>query len=160
MIQAFNQLAMDIQKIKPLVINQCKDVLKEKIELLSKEIQLLIEDISEDTKSSAGDKFETSREMANIERQKLSGQLELNKKSLGILANLSESVAKEIQLGTIVETSSAIIYIAVSLGIMKVAGQNILAISPNAPLAQVLLGKVVGDEVEFNSRTYKILGMA
>lgn len=151
---------MDLGNLKAEVIVECKTILEERIESLSGEIQLLVEDIAEDTKSSAGDKYETSREMANMERQKLAEQLALNKKLLTMLNNLKTTTSAKVQAGSLVETSTAIIFIGVSLGVIEVSKRKILAVSPGAPLAQLLLGKKEGEVVEFNRQVYEIFAIA
>ena len=109
---------MDTKLLKPRLKEHCIKVLEERLATLEQEIALIVEDLAEDNKSSAGDKFETSREMANIERQKLADQLEQNNKSLGYLRNLKYRAKDTVEAGALVETDSALIYVAVSLGIV------------------------------------------
>lgn len=138
----------------------CKELVRDRLSSLERELQFLAEAIAEDTKSSAGDKYETSREMANLERQKLSGQLAQNKKALSFLSNLKPVRMSEVQSGALLETNKGLIYIAVSLGQIDVAGHKILVISPQAPLAQLLLGGQKGDEVSFNNQQYRLLSVS
>ena len=147
---------MALKEYKTVVIGHCKNLLSAKVEALEKDIQHLKNDISEDTKSSAGDKFETSREMANQERQKLSNQLELTRRSLGILDTIRDLATDKIKVGHLIETDSSLIFIAISLGIELIQDQHVLVVSPNSPLGQAFLDKKTGDVVDFNSQTYLI----
>jgi transcription elongation GreA/GreB family factor len=144
-------------KLKEEIIAHCQQLLEEKINNLNKELAYLAQDLAEDTKSSAGDKFETSREMANLERQKLADQLAQNKKSLGYLLNLKPANKKEVQSGALVATGDKYIFIAISLGVVEVSDSTVLIISPNAPMAQALLGAKVGEVVRFNQQDFEIL---
>ena len=141
---------------KIALLEQGRQVLNKRIKAIKQEITYLTEDLAEDTKSSAGDKYETSREMANLERQKLAEQLAMNKKLLGFINSLSAKECHEVQAGALVETNTVSFYISVSLGEIRVAGRKILYISPSAPLAQILLGAQVGESIEFNHQQYSI----
>jgi transcription elongation GreA/GreB family factor len=144
-------------KLKEQIKLHCQQLIEDKINNLNKELAYLARDLAEDTKSSAGDKFETSREMANLERQKLADQLSQNKKSLGYLMHLKAANKHEVQTGSLIDTGEKYIFIAISLGVVEVAGSTVLVISPNAPLAQALLGVKVGEAIRFNQQEFKIL---
>jgi len=60
---------------KDLVLDKLNDKLVSKLESLKISLIQTIESRNSDTKSSAGDKFETSREMAQIEIKKLDDQI-------------------------------------------------------------------------------------
>ena len=143
-------------ELKEKIITHCRKVFEDKINNLNNELAFLVSDLAEDTKSSAGDKFETSREMANLERQKLGDQLSINKKALGYLLNLKSSNKNDVHSGALINTGEKYIFIAVSLGQIQVEGRTVLVISPNAPLAQALLGARVGDLRSFNQQEIKI----
>lgn len=144
------------KEFKSIVIEHCKNILSAKIEALRNDIEHLKNDIAEDTKSSAGDKFETSREMANQERQKLSNQLELTRRSLGLLENIRDLANDKIKVGHLIETDSSLIFITISLGIELIQDQHVLVVSPNSPLGQAFLDKTTGDVVDFNGKAYLI----
>jgi len=61
---------------KDLVLDKLNDKLVSKLESLKISLIQTIESRNSDTKSSAGDKFETSREMAQIEIKKLDDQIQ------------------------------------------------------------------------------------
>ena len=72
-----------MDNIKEEIYNQILQVLNYKIKTLRKTISETIESRNSDTKSSAGDKYETSREMLQIEihnnETQLNKTLELKK---------------------------------------------------------------------------------
>lgn len=145
-----------MKEFKSEIIANCKHDLEGRIKAIESDLALLAADIAEDNKSSAGDKYETSREMANLERQKLAEQLSQNKKSLGYLINLKSANHNRVEAGALIETDQDFIFIAISFGLLEVAGRKVMIISPQAPLAQALLGALAGDQVSFNDRLYKV----
>ena len=111
-----------------------------------------------ESKSSAGDKHETSRAMAQLEREKIGGQLIEMTKLHTILQRIQPTfVSDSIQLGSLVETTSGWFYISVGIGILNVAGTSLYCITPNAPVGKLLRGKKVQDSIEFNGNPTQIL---
>ncbi len=147
---------MDCKKFKKQVIAQCQEVVRERLALLAEELDYLLQDISEDTKSSAGDKFETTREMVNAERQQLYGRVEDLNKMLATLTTLPPGAGAEVDFGNLVQTNKNWLLIAVSLGPVEVAGEQVLVISPQAPLGQEFMGKKENDKISFNKMNYQI----
>ena len=110
------------------------------------------------SKSSAGDKHETSRAMAQLEQEKIGGQLIEMTKLHTILQRIQPTfVSDSIQLGSLVETTSGWFYISVGIGILNVAGTNLFCITPNAPVGKLLVGKKVQESIEFNGNPTQIL---
>jgi transcription elongation GreA/GreB family factor len=151
---------LDNVLLKKKIVEHCSKVLDDQIRSLKKELEYLKHDIAEDTKSSAGDKYETSREMANIERQKLADQLAINKKSLGYLLSLNIDAKNDIQAGALVETETLLIFIAVGLRAIQLEDRQIMVISPTAPLSQAFLGARVGELVNFNQSQFRIISIS
>ena len=111
-----------------------------------------------ESKSSAGDKHETSRAMAQLEQEKIGGQLIEMTKLHQILQRIQPSfVSDSVQLGSLVETSNGWFYISVGIGVLNIAGNNLFCITPNAPVGKLLLGKKVQDSIEFNGNPIQIL---
>jgi transcription elongation GreA/GreB family factor len=130
-----------------------RSILEKTLEEARKEYVLAKESRDSDTKSSAGDKFETGREMMQREMDKLSALVDntlysLNK--LDRLANLpSSSVVAE---GSLVETDQETYYISIGYG----KTDSIYAISIESPLGVELKGKKVEDRVEMRGRIITI----
>ena len=145
--------------LKKKLLAQATEDVQAKLDMLVAEMDHLGKVIEEDTKSSAGDKYETSREMANSEREKLYLQIEESRKSLALLNTLSLDKPKVIGLGSLVKTNREWIYIAISLGQVKLGEDKVLVISPVTPLGQEFINKGKGETVSFNRKLYKILGI-
>jgi transcription elongation GreA/GreB family factor len=111
-----------------------------------------------ETKSSAGDKFETSREMMKqeIERtQQLLVDATQIKHALDSLDPHSPPNTV-VGVGSLVHTNQGVFYLAVGVGKISVEGQDVFVLSPAAPVGKLLMGKSVGEQVTFNGRAYMI----
>ena len=149
-------MAEDCKALKKKIIDECRATLSKKIVLIENELGFLSQSIAEDTKSSAGDKYETSREMANLEKGKLQSQTQAFNKALVTLEALPNNCDGSIKHGCLIKTDSKRILIAVSLGEIIIDQLTVLVISPIAPLAQLFIKSRVGDSVSFNKVDYHI----
>ena len=122
-----------------------------------RDYKLAKESRDSDTKSSAGDKFETGREMMQREMDKISASIDQSKNQLNFLSkiNLNRSYSI-VDLGCLITTDQGIYYISIGLGKVEINAEIIYAISLDSPIGQLLKGKRVGDELEFRGKTLKI----
>jgi hypothetical protein len=112
---------------------------------------------NEEEKSSAGDKYETSRAMSHLEKDMYAKQLEENRKDLAMLMSVDvERIYDEALPGCIVQTDSILFFMATGLGKLDFENQMIYLLSPNAPVAKLLLHKRKGDSVIFNNKQIEI----
>ena len=119
--------------------------------------ELAKESRDSDTKSSAGDKFETGREMMQREMDKISASIDQSKNQLNFLSkiNLNRSYSI-VDLGCLITTDQGIYYISIGLGKVEINTEIIYAISLDSPIGQLLKGKREGDILEFRGKTLKI----
>ena len=124
---------------------------------ISEKIQKLEQLIAEtrasnnDTKSSMGDKYETSREMLQQEINNLQIQLNEHLKSQKILININPNPHKIVTLGSLVETEKGMFFIAISLGELSFNQEKIFIISAESPLAKAMNGKKTGESFVVNN---------
>ena len=144
--------------MKNELLKMCFDKLNIKINALQVQINDLKEELENETKSSVGDKYETTRAMVQIEIEKLIKQLQNFQSSKNKLKLLPvDTIANVVGPGNIVKTDKYNYFIAESIGEVTVGNQNYFVISPMAPIAKALVGKSVGDEVNFNANQFKII---
>jgi hypothetical protein len=141
--------------LKSQVFQAAFDLLEEKNKLFFSELKALEQSINEDTKSSAGDKFETGREMMRQEIGKVDNQFKQNKVFIMEMKNLLESQkpSPKITEGSLVCWGDDWLFISVSIGQIIVNGQKVFLLSKNSPLGKELLGKKKNDEVSFRGKT-------
>ena len=137
---------------------------KEKVQVKIVELEGIIDEVKSsldsDTKSSAGDKHETSRSMVQLEQEKLYKQLAAFTHMKGILNQLDPKIKhNKIGLGSLIHTSQGWYFLSVGLGEISVEELLVFALNPQAPLGKQLLGKRVGEEVEFNGNKLEILSV-
>ena len=148
---------MSCNELKGKIIEHCKDIFQRKLLIINDELKHLSEAIAEETKSSAGDKYETGREMANLEKEKLHAQALGFKNSLASLNALPERVSTKTDIGSLIKTNKEWIHLSISLGQLEVNSEKVLVISPLAPLAQLMMGKEKGETVTFREIEYQII---
>lgn len=130
-----------------------RSILENTLEEARREYHLAKESRDSDTKSSAGDKFETGREMMQREMDKLSALVDNTLNSiakLDRLADLPNSVV--ISEGSLVETDQETYFISIGYGKLD----SIYAISIESPLGLELKGKRVGDRIEMRGQNITI----
>lgn len=149
-----------MNSIKEELYKACEAYLEERIHRIDAAMKDLEADLENETKSSAGDKYETGREMINLEWNKLAEQLQQFKnlrKTLNIVKgriNVSDATA---QLGTAVKTNMANYFIAIPADRTIIYEDEYFIIGANSPIAQLLLNKKAGEEITFNGKSAKIL---
>lgn len=114
-----------------------------------------------ENKSSAGDKHETSRAMAQIELEKASKNAGELDRVLQVLRQMSSLTGKQkqIALGTLIQCTNFYIFVSVGLGEIEWQGSTVYTSSFNAPLIQLLRSKKQGDSFQFNGKEEHILAL-
>jgi len=145
-------------KLKQQLITTCENYVEVRINRVLAGIKDLDEALKMESKSSAGDKYETGRAMINLEFDKLLIQLEQYKSLKKTLAFAGQNPNLGIiGLGSLVKTSAANYLISIPAGEILVENEKFYAIGINSPIAQALLGKKVDENFSFNGNMNKIL---
>lgn len=143
--------------IKENLYNQCLAFIDNRLLTVKNKISEIQNSLTSETKSSAGDKHETGRAMLQLEREKTGNQLSEIIKTKAILTKIDfEKSSKTIGLGSVIYTSKFNYFIAISAGELIVNHVKFYAISPNTPIGQLLIGKIVLDVVTFRADTFNI----
>ena len=147
-----------IESSREALYRFCEKFIESRYARINSNIDSLQEALTAETKSSAGDKHETGRAMIQLEREKLGHQLA----EIQLLQELFKKIpiktgSSKVGLGSVVYTDMQNYYMGVSAGELKIDGVSYFTIAPNTPIGKLLLGKVVGDVVVFNTRKIIIL---
>lgn len=110
-----------------------------------------------ETKSSMGDKYETTREMVQQEINNLQIQLNENVRAKNSLKFINTNPHQIVGLGSLVHTERGFFYIAVSLGEINVEKNKIFVISPESPLAKAMKELKKGKKFSINSTPQSVL---
>lgn len=131
---------------------------EERIARIQNEIHLQQEAANEETKSSAGDKYETGRAMAQLEIEQNIVQLKEAEKLKSFLLSIARHRSNDVVVpGSLVTTSKGIFYLAISLGVVMYEGQTYLIVSPDSPIGKLLIGKTAGEEMIWRNESCRIL---
>lgn len=112
----------------------------------------------EETKSSAGDKYETGRAMMHLEIEKLSTQLAEAEKQKAALQKINpEIVSNVVQNGSLVYTGQGNYFLSVSAGSFTVEGKKFMTLSVASPLGSKLLGVKKGGTLNWNGKLIEVV---
>ena len=109
-------------------------------------------------KSSAGDKYETARSMAQLETNMHNMMLAGIRKEISQLQALDISrIYDSVVPGSFVRCDEFSFFITAGLGKHLINGSTIIFMSPDAPLLKEILHKKANDTFTFQGRQNKIL---
>tara|TARA_B110000305_G_scaffold14594_1_gene13671 strand:- start:1887 stop:2303 length:417 start_codon:yes stop_codon:yes gene_type:complete len=134
---------------KSVIISELNKQLLRKLTYLKTNLKQAIESRNSDTKSSAGDKFETSREMAQIEIHKI--EIEILKTQQFI----TDLFSKVTQL---IITDKGAFLISIPFGKLILNDEKIFCISKNAPITKHLITTKKNNNFFYNDMKYNIIG--
>lgn len=142
-----------MRTLKQHLYDLCLHDVTARITSVQNAIQSAQSDAGEETKSSAGDKYETGRAMMHLEIEKLSTQLNDALKSKKILEQLDpDKETHKVQPGSIILTTNGNFFMAISAGPFKAEGKDFFCISPGSPIGSILLGKEAGERFQFRNK--------
>lgn len=136
---------------KEKIKQNCLNHIENKISIINSALNETQTSANSDTKSSAGDKHETSRAMAHIENERLAKQLSNLMSLKAAVNNIDPSISNEkVSLGSFVVTNKGSFFISVGLG--KINNEDIVfyAIAINSPVGQLMQNKKIKDSFLFN----------
>ncbi len=147
----------ELENVKKELCLKVEKILDDKIKTLNDLITSAKESRDSDTKSSVGDKYETSRAMMHIEIGKNESQRNNLMKLKNELSkiNVNESGIK-VGFGSVVITNKGNYFISVAVGKVSLKYGNYYSISLASPIGMALQGLTVGDVVEFQRQQITI----
>ncbi|MBO0934501.1 3-oxoacyl-ACP synthase [Fibrella aquatilis] len=136
----------------------CMAYVQQRIQTATEAMVAAQESANAESKSSAGDKYETGRAMAQLERDRHAQLLADAQHMRQELEHIDPAAppGPVVRPGSLVQTSAGNFYIAISAGRLQLNGQSYMAVSPASPIGALLRGKSVGDTVTFNRQVYII----
>ena len=142
---------------KQRVFDAAQQELSNKIELLQRAFNDLKSALTSESKSTAGDKHETGRAMAQLEQEKLSGQLSQTISLRDALSQIDPTkLLDTVQFGSLVETSNGYFFFSIGLGKIDLHEDSVFCLTATTPLGQQMLGKKAGDSIQLNGNTIEI----
>lgn len=146
---------------KETVLEAMESLLVQQLKEVEDQLQSIAESKAQETKSSAGDKFETARAMMQREEEKLNGQYLRIRQQLDQLKVFSQQSnhSDSVQVGRLVICDQASFFIGLPVGKIAVESDFVFAVSTDAPLGKLLIGKRIGESVQLGNNSYSILSI-
>lgn len=144
---------MSKKKLLDIIIAKCSD----RVNTLQKAVDNAQNAANEESKSSAGDKYETGRAMAQNDRDLYARQLIEAQNDLFIVQQIKpDETFISAQLGSLVSTSMGDFLLSISAGIIEIDGKKYMSTSMESPIGLLLKGKKMGDKIDFRGKTVSI----
>lgn len=142
---------------KKNLVQHCIALLRQRAQTAEEAMKAAQEAANNEEKSSAGDKYETSRAMSQLDRDMNARQLDQVLKELKLLEQINpEQILNQAAMGSVITGKEMLFFIAVGLGKISFENHEIVVLSPQAPLTKSLLGKKAGEDFIFNKQQIRI----
>ncbi len=147
----------DPYEVKAALYRACTEDVAKRIRTIREILTAIDASRSSETKSSAGDKFETGRAMLHLEEQN-------NQRQLAQVLQLQQDLDRidssrrstRVEGGSLVITNRGNYYLSVGLGKVTLGQDLYYCISLQSPIGANLVHKVVGDRVHFNGNAFQV----
>ncbi|WP_124979806.1 transcription elongation factor [Nonlabens xiamenensis] len=147
-----------MSELKNKIHLHCLQLLDERLSQIKNSLNELMKAKTNETKSSAGDKYETGRAMIHQEEEMLLRQQASAKAELARFQQL-KPLAKNDRVvdGALVHLSKGYFYISAGWGKLQIPEMNCFAISIQSPLGQLIAHKSAQETFNWNGQEEKIL---
>ncbi len=143
--------------LKEKIFEAYSGLIDDKIQLFLQTLKDLRESVSNETKNTAGDKYETALAMLHIEQENTGQQLNEALKQKSLFGKIDPSVnTSKIINGSLVKTNKGYFFMSVALGKTIVDGNTVIALSPHSPLGQKIMGLKAKDTAAINGSQFII----
>ena len=149
-----------MNNLKEELYNLCSVFINERINAAMLALSEAQKASNDDTKSSAGDKYETSREMMKQELDRNMAQLnEANKLKISLQRISSKTKNESAAEGSIIITDNGNFYLAISAGKLILNDKIYFAVSPSSPVGFKLKGLKSGNSFQVNDKNYMVINI-
>ena len=146
--------------LKNYLHQHCLERVGARLDQIDQNLEALMEAKQNETKSSAGDKYETGRAMIQNEEELYKRQKSETRKVLDQLLKIDPDInCSTVKNGALVALPSGFFYISAGMGKLEVDKEHCYAISLESPLGQALSGLSAGSSFEFHQKTTQILNI-
>jgi hypothetical protein len=147
------------REVKAALLKKAQEILQNQVKNIEYQLKQLFQAGAEEGKSSAGDKYETQREMIKQSCDQLDIQLARTQKMLEQLKHIPIQAQSSVQEGALFKLPNGWILVSVSLGKLEMEGQEYQLISKDSPLFLALQNKKIGESVLFRGKDLVVEGL-
>lgn len=146
--------------MKSTILQYVKTYLDQRMQTSLDAMNAAQESANGESKSSAGDKYETSRAMGHLDRDMHARMYQQTREERKLMERIDENIDfKKGALGAFISTSMGDFFLSVSIGQVKIDEKPIMIISPQSPIGALLMSKMVGDKFNFRGKEAEILAI-
>lgn len=144
--------------VKQQIMDHVRNVVAQRLDTFKSAADAAKDSKQNETKSSAGDKYETGRAMMQIEQEKNEAQWQQawHLKQVLDQIDIHSDYDKAMQ-GSLVITNQGVYFLSIGIGKVLLNQVTYFCISVNSPIGQLLLGKSVGDKIIFKESEINVL---
>jgi len=143
-----------MNSLKEKIHNKCIELVDQTVIMHQKAMNDAQDAANKEQRSTAGDKYDTSRAMSQNERDMYASRLADSLQMKKVLNNIDpHKTLEQAESGALVVTDNGNYYLSVSLGKISIDEEECFAISPMTPAGQAMLGKRVGDTFEIRGQS-------
>lgn len=146
------------QELKLQLYKHCLDYVHHQIDIINRALDDAQSAANDETKNSAGDKYETGRAMKQRESELLVARLNdshLLQKTLHQI-DISKK-CDNVKSGALVTTSMGIFFIAISADEVVIDNEEYCLISQESPIGAAMLNCKAGESFKFRDKVVKII---
>ncbi len=148
---------MNPTAFKEQVYHHCHAIIKERLDTIHTNLERLMDSKQNETKSSAGDKYETG--MAMIQNEE-----DLYKRQLANTQQIMEQFQKidtskpciTVKPGALIKLPAGWFYMGAAIGKIQVKDTDVFCISLQSPIGGALKNHKLNDKVYFNEQFFTI----
>ncbi len=143
--------------LKQKIYNHYLHLIDEKVNMLQQVLADLKVSGANETKSTAGDKHETALAMLQIEQANTRAQLQEVLTQKAALEKINPILSAFVIVnGSLIKTNRGYLFMSIALGKAVIDNNAVIALSPQSPLGQKLMGLKTGDVALINEMKYSI----
>lgn len=142
---------------KQKVYQQFQEAISNKIVMLQQQLSDLKFSTANETKSTVGDKYETTRALLQSEQDLVRKKIQEALEQQALLCQIDIEISDTaIRNGSLVKTNHGWFFISIALGKITAEDITIMAVSPASPLGKLLIGQPTGKMVIIQNKEYQV----
>ncbi len=145
------------QQLKGAIFLACQAHIEARVATAEEALAAARDASQDDTKSSAGDKYETGREMMQQEIDRNERLLAEAKAMKHVLDAINpEEQKSQGGVGAVIETDRGVFFLGPGIGVLDTEQGRVFALSASSPIGRLLLGCKPGDTVRYSNAAYTV----
>lgn len=148
---------MDHLKLKLEIYEKSLQLIEGRLHTIKENIKELIVSKNSETKSSAGDKYETGRAMMQNEEDLYKRQLADTQQVYKSFISIPKSeICDVVKPGALIKLPAGWFYLGAAIGKIRVQNIDVYCISLQSPIGKALKGLQANEKVHFNEQIFTI----